>query len=913
MLDNQLSKILSLDGAWEFSLGSQMQGVPGDWGTIQVPGCWEAQGYSKVTDGPAHYRRSIFIPKDWNGERIFIEFDAVSYACQVRVNGAGVGEHRGLWTHFGFDITTFIRPGQENLIELEVYKPGELYPVRSCLAGFIPDVATTFGGIWQAARLRALSVGLQDVQVDPDPISGRVRIRCQAVSPGRELGEGVWEISITVGGVPAATQHLPLSANGSLDTTLTVTNRIQWSPDSPALYKVRLQLIQGKKTAARITQRFGFCRIETNAGLVTVNGQPALLRGVLSWGWQPDRIAPAYSAEQARAEIQRVKALGFNLIKLCLFVPNQTYFDIADEEGIFLWEELPLWLPEVTSDLRSRAPEEYAAITRLARHHPAIVLYSLGCELSQSVDTDLLGKLNAAVRANLTNGLVCDNSGSGESYGGLDFDFSDFTDYHPYYDLHYFEPLLDNWRRDWLPARPWIFGEFNDSDGYRSTGELSAANSGKLPWWLTADNPVTTWRPEARAAVEAEERLALADIGLRDDELVRIAADQSLVVHKYTLETLRKRASMGGYVITGLRDTPIATSGVFDDFDRPKWPAEDVCAFNAEVILCLDTGRRRRWMNGGDRPDRMDVYNHWAGSQARWNIILSAFGPSLEAGGRVEWCLSDLAGTPLQSGEVSVTRPVASGTPVEVAAITCPLPQVEKAAELRLEANLTAGRVQTRNNWPVWVYPPVQWPAGIEIPPGIGVYDPADSLADLAGLIHKPTRLSPGWNWRVPLVVATAWCESLEDHLRCGGNVLLLQQGESPLPTRRSPFWRENLKLFRDHPVWEVFPHQGYTSMQFFSLASDVVFDTSRLPNHIPWFSGLRPIMRRLDARDFNMADYLLEVNVGKGTLLACSLRLQGGNGAQSSSPPRNVAGTFLFWVLVSYLSSLQPSDLSLC
>jgi hypothetical protein len=56
------------------------------------------------------------------------------------------------------------------------------------------------------------------------------------------------------------------------------------------------------------------------------------------------------------------------------------------------------------------------------------------------------------------------------------FYYADFTDYHPYYDLHFFEPLLDNWRRDWQPPRPWIFGEFCDSDTFRDLSEMKQAN-----------------------------------------------------------------------------------------------------------------------------------------------------------------------------------------------------------------------------------------------------------------------------------------------------------------------------------------------------------------------------------------------------------------------------------------------------
>ena len=229
-----------------------------------------------------------------------------------------------------------------------------------------------------------------------------------------------------------------------------------------------------------------------------LNGQPVCLRGALSWGWDPDVIAPYYTPDKARQEFRILRAMGFNLVKLCLFLPNQAYFDSADEEGMLLWVEFPMWLPEVTEALCAQAPGEYADYVRLTRHHPSVVLYTLGCEMDRSVGSALLGTLNRVVRDSVSHVLVCDNSGSGESYGGLDFDFADFTDYHPYYDLHYFEPLLDNWRRDWKPPRPWVFGEFNDQDGFRDHAELVAAAEGEKPWWMTEDLPVASWRPEAR-------------------------------------------------------------------------------------------------------------------------------------------------------------------------------------------------------------------------------------------------------------------------------------------------------------------------------------------------------------------------------------------------------------------------------
>ena len=101
-----------------------------------------------------------------------------------------------------------------------------------------------------------------------------------------------------------------------------------------------------------------------------------------------ENLCPAPDEVTIRDEFRRVRELGFNMVKMCLYVPSPLYLDIADEEGMLLWLELPMWLPEVTPRLRQQAPNEYAAIMAAVHHHPSIVIYSLGCELNQSVSAD---------------------------------------------------------------------------------------------------------------------------------------------------------------------------------------------------------------------------------------------------------------------------------------------------------------------------------------------------------------------------------------------------------------------------------------------------------------------------------------------------------------------------------------------
>src|SRR5262249_53116116 len=160
----------------------------------------------------------------------------------------------------------------------------------------------------------------------------------------------------------------------------------------------------------------------------------------------------------------------------------------------------------------------------------------------------LLSELNQIVRSYSRGALICDNSGSGEAYGGLGFDFADFNDYHFYCDLQYFEPLVRYFGRDWREPRPWIFVEVFDADDYRDIQEIEA-RLGKQ-WWLTEKNPI---HPAGFTAyAEQAERMQRAKVGLKDQELQELSRWQSFVIRKTILEKVRSYGGMGGYVVTGL-------------------------------------------------------------------------------------------------------------------------------------------------------------------------------------------------------------------------------------------------------------------------------------------------------------------------------------------------------------------------
>ncbi len=886
---NDLAQYLSLNGEWQFSLADQT-------GIIQVPGIWEAQDYPRRIDGPAVYQRQIEIPTSWTSSVVQLQFDAVSYYVEVEVNGISVGSHTGLWTPFAFDITEAVRPGITNDIRLTIYKPGERFPMRESLAGFLPDVCLPFGGLWQDVRIVAFpKAAVSDVALRSDPHSGVVTVQANLHNA---LGLKATIHIYSPGGEQIATWHSNvMDSNLSID--LPVDALQIWNAQNPALYKAEILLEDDLgNIIAQVVRSFGFRTLSRQNDQLLLNDLPIFLRGALNWGWYPEILCPAPDEATIRDEFRRVRSLGYNMVKLCLYIPSPLYFDIADEEGMLLWLELPMWLPVVSERLRQQAPQEYADILANVHHHPSIIIYSLGCELGSAVDSELLGKLNTILRDQTAGVLVCDNSGSGEAYGGLAFDYADFNDYHFYADLHYFNPLLDHFRRDWRPARPWIFGEFCDADDYRDLAEVAALYGGELPWWLIEQNPIHALT--ALAYSQQHIRMPKLDIPFDGQALQNISRQQSFVIRKTILEKVRAKASMGGYVVTSLRDTPLATSSMFDDLGRTKYNTDSFKEFNSDSVLVLEQGRSRVWKNGGDRPAPVDRNNHLSGSKLDFRIVLSQSGDTLPAD-NLEWRLIDANNQVVQSGTNAYSAKSAGHVPTEIASIYFTAPSTTIAQQYTLAVELAGGIC---NHWPLWIYPAVnQWS------PKIAIYDPSGTLTSLDDLKQNVQRINSLSDAEGSLLLTSAFTPEVQSYIQKGGHAILLQTGDGSLPIKACPFWRESIKLLYDHPVLEQFPHHGYADLQFYHLATDYAVDTERLVSQFANIDQVRPIMRRLDARQFTLLDYLVEIQIGRGMLLASTLRFGGGAGDQVNGLHNNIAARYLLSQMLSYLAECQRTS----
>lgn len=859
---------------------------------VGTHGSWEELGLAKDASGPYCYRTQLGEMTISPGQRVLLRFGAVSYACKIVIDGDEVGSHIGLWDSFDVDITAQMSDGCSHELTVLVEKPASLtggpdsdavggrYPTREVLAGFLPYVwGHIHGGIWQPVEL-IVADELRIVDLDAwGAAEGQLQIAVSTSIPAL--------ISVEVfdsAGVQVAAGTVDTGVHDQLQ--LTIDNPRPWSPADPHRYTILASTPASSEPTIRT--QVGLRTVGVGAGprlpqSLTLNGEPVFPRMPLSWGWYSDRLIPDPGRDRVREDLIALKELGFNGVKLCLWFPPEYYFELADELGMLLWVELPMWLPIPTDGFVEQLTAETQALVRQARKHPSVIIYTLGCELGAAVGADVLAPLYAAVKTLARDALVCDNSGSGEAYGGADQSFTDFYDHHLYAELEYLPQTFDHFAPGWREPMPWLFGEFCDYDSYRDLSRI--IEQGAEPWWLSKDQTVNPqgarWQFDVQ---DLPERLKVGGWWERGAELERIGNHGALLHRKVTLEYVRSRIDTAGYVITGERDTPISTAGIFDDHGAVRVDPAAFASFNADSVFLLAPERRRRWTAGGDRIAPLDQWCHPAGSMLRTKVLLAHHGA--EVASKASWWLIDsLSGQEISRGTLCFDpHPGVQ----QIGIIEARLPETVGSVRLLIEGSDSG--VKINNSWTFWVMPGQPWS---DLGP-VGLLDPSGRLADLINLADARQLVTAAQATEGEVVVATRWSAELDQWIRQGGRAVVAvdQHSDAPVSLIAEPFWRESIKVIEPHRLWKGFPHEGVVDLQFFGCATDLAMETAEL-------LGVEPLLRRLDARTGVTHDYAVAANWGEGRVIFTSLRFEGGRGAQPVGLRRNVgAGALLAtWV----------------
>ncbi|MGE0001446.1 MAG: hypothetical protein AB7F50_08785 [Fimbriimonadaceae bacterium] len=340
------------------------------------------------------------------------------------------------------------------------------------------------------------------------------------------------------------------------------------------------------------------CRIRVEGTRLTLDSDPWEMRGALSWGWYPEAGSPHPGPDQFRTELLALKVLGLNTLKACLWLPSHRAMEIIEEEGMLAWLELPLWMPATDEGSLDRALSEVERIVRQYRRHRCIVAWTFGCELSCDVPHHFRRRL-VELGASLTGAaLLKDNSGGSEMYGGDLREYGTFEDFHPYCDAQWYPPVMDALRQPPRYGQPILLGEFNDYDVLRPLARV------RDEYWAS-DDPAKNdmgvrWQTDLP-------RLIARGTQLEDEKtLAQVSASKGRWMRRHAVRCAMSQPGVQGYVLTGIADTPISTSGVIEP---GRFRPGD---FSADTVFLVPP-RQLPWTHGGNRPGWLWPYVQEAG------------------------------------------------------------------------------------------------------------------------------------------------------------------------------------------------------------------------------------------------------------------------------------------------------------
>lgn len=882
-------KTIDLNGLWAISYDN-VQNQP-----IQVPGVVESVLEDRNYSGPFEYTTSLTLDQIHSDSSYVLQFDGVSYYAEVYCNEQLMQKHEGIWDSFKVDITGAVHLGA-NEIKVKVIKPDfdkeSPYFFRSVLFGFIPDIMLPFGGIWKDVKLLVRGKAyFEHVECQFDTDHECIHVASMLNEPE---ANAILRIKVSHVGELVADIETPYAAKVGVQ----IEDVKAWSPSNPNLYKVEIELLAGEVVIDSHTLTAGFRKIEMKNGEIVLNGEPFYMRGAIHWGCYPEKFTPAPSYEEVKDELIKIKSLGFNTIKHCLYFPPTYYYELCDEMGIVTWQELPLWLPYDNEQMLDRVYDQYPKMLKYFMHYPSVSLVSLGCELDATISTDTLNDLYQMVKDKDSSMIICDNSGSGENFGGVTNASSDIYDYHFYAELYNLGTMINEFTRSYRATKPWLFGEFNDSDTFRLVKDIKAQSEGEV-WWVDPNEKVNLLRQVHKGfgsdlPIYYQDQI-LEKYGITEEVqgIKELSYKQMHSIRKYILETTRSYNEIKGYNITAINDVPITTSGILDYQMEHKFESEEMLKFNGDIVVSLNKDLTRIWDNGADRFLNKDLYNHFAGDTIKGRLTLSNRSPKALVG-QYEVILKDQEQVHFAFTD-DFTMPHSHVE--QLAQLAIELPDVQQVTRCELVVKLTHQHGTYTNSWDVWVYPKALTQQTVYLLDYTGSFAGINQLFNVQRLASAQAlnSLQAG-----DILITTAFDEAVEQAVEKGIHVIAVQKGEGYFPLTYNPFYREGVKVVREHPVTDMLGHIGYAGLQFYGVGTDRYFDKFELEKCTGSYKSL---LRRYDARRFTAGDYLVEFAKGNGRVLLTTLNLDGGQGSQPYSFAHNNFAIWLMHAMITYLN----------
>lgn len=407
---------LSLDGIWKFNWNETIDERPLDfwaagyddssWGTMPVPGMWELNGYGDpiyVNVGyawrghyqnnppiPAYehnyvgqYRRTFNLDAGWSGNDIFLHIGSATSNVRVWVNGKEVGYSEDSKLEARFDITKYVRSG-ENLIVLEIFRwcDGTYLEDQDFwrLSGIARDVYVFSRAKKRIDDIHVIGSAAGEAEISAEVTKGVTSVLFSILDPyGREV----------------ASQTVPVKASVKSDRGLSVVNASlqvpsvkTWSAETPWLYTLKAVSYAKNEVTENASLDFGFRDVCVSGGQLLVNGQPVLIKGADRHELNAYKGYVVSEADMLQ-DIMIMKQLNINAVRTCHYPNDPLWYSLCDRYGIYVVDEANVESHGMGYGKETLADDpsfEIAHLSRIGRmikrdfNHPSVITWSLGNE-----------------------------------------------------------------------------------------------------------------------------------------------------------------------------------------------------------------------------------------------------------------------------------------------------------------------------------------------------------------------------------------------------------------------------------------------------------------------------------------------------------------------------------------------------
>ena len=381
---------------WDFMCSAGRNS--GAWKKIEVPSCWEQQGFgnynygrdyktngknARFYDEKGMYKYSFRVSPSWKGKNINIVFDGSMTDTEVKINGKSAGTiHQGAFYRFKYDITSLLNYDKPNTLEVTVSKMSADASVNN--AERLADY-WVFGGIFRPVFLEATPKQFIDyVGIDAKHDgSFSIDVWAKGLSQNVNVVTTITDVNKKIIG----TLKVPvLKSAEHIIATAQMPNIKAWTSETPNLYNanVVLQDAAGKKIY-ELNEKFGFRTIEIKYGQgIYINGTQVKFKGANRHCWWPE-TARALSNEQQLQDALLIKEMNMNAVRCSHYPPDKYFLQLCDSLGIYVLNELAGWQKAYSTKAGEPLVKE---LVLRDINHPSIIFWNNGNEGGTNKDLD---------------------------------------------------------------------------------------------------------------------------------------------------------------------------------------------------------------------------------------------------------------------------------------------------------------------------------------------------------------------------------------------------------------------------------------------------------------------------------------------------------------------------------------------